>query len=200
MPNENPVDAIKDALSKAGKQIQDNLKAGPGKISELPSETEDLNILPLPDTQWISKDEVEWVWAIEPNTQVSVVLHAVDKDDHRGGDFEIILHQHKSEDYRSINATYAKRLGQVLISASNWHNVWKDHVGTLLERSLGGPWIPTIGEFTFEQAKDLESTQSFEFGDKAYGPVIVEHPSGARTQSRTPENDDDDDDESDPFA
>lgn len=104
-------------------------------------EVEDLNILPLPTTQDIVFDKwIRWTWEnfCASDAKVVVTLYLSDYENFfPAGEFDIELVFSQKTDVYGMTANEAKALGQAIVSASNWHNVWKRHVGTFIERDIG---------------------------------------------------------------
>lgn len=109
------------------------------KESETKSEPEDLNILPLPTRQDILADTwIRWTW-VTPVAFIHVVLFShKNGDSAHAGTFEINVSHNIDDGSEGITSEQAKAFGQALVSASNWHNVWKQHAGYFLEKEFLG--------------------------------------------------------------
>lgn len=102
-------------------------------------EAEDLNILPLPTTQVIDFDKwIVWTWEVSSEMKVVVTLFLSGYEDgYKAGEFDLeLVFAHKTE-MIGMEPEEAKTLGQAIVSASNWHKIWKQHVGTFIERNIG---------------------------------------------------------------
>lgn len=112
---------------------------------------EDLNVLPFPESQNISDTGIEWVWPVFGSTIfVYGFLFTRDVDSAEGnvkdntyrhgkkGDYIVQLKMPGNHEVWGISDC-AKELGQAMVSASNWVNIWKDHAGMFLEKQLLGP-------------------------------------------------------------
>lgn len=106
---------------------------------EPPPVVEDLNMLPLPTTQVIDFDNwIQWTWEVSSEMKVLVTLYLSGYEQaHRAGDFDIELIFSRETEMISMEPEEAKTLGQAIVSASNWHNIWKQHVGVFIERNIG---------------------------------------------------------------
>lgn len=112
--------------------------------AETPNIGEDLNILPLPNTQYVGKTNMIWRWIVKDlETNLSYVVSATlcirgaDK-----GSYMVTLNQDKPIASSSRSSEYVfyndmpKLLGQALVSAWNYKNIWKLHAGEFLEREI----------------------------------------------------------------
>ena len=102
-------------------------------------EVEDLNILPLPTTQVIDFDNwIQWTWEVSSEMKVVVTLYLSGYEEaYKAGEFDIeLIFAHKTE-MVGMEPEEAKTLGQAIVSASNWHKIWKQHVGVFIERNIG---------------------------------------------------------------
>jgi hypothetical protein len=112
-------------------------------------EQEDLNILPMPLSQEIKStktaDWIEWTW--EPvglGIKIIGILYTQDSSwetdvpDKKQGTYEVQLSLRGEQSVHTFDPTIAKPIGQALISAANWVNIWKQHAGTFLEKDLFG--------------------------------------------------------------
>lgn len=102
-------------------------------------EVEDLNILPLPTTQVIDFDNwIQWTWEVSSEMKVVVTLYLSGYEEaYKAGEFDIeLIFVHKTE-MVGMEPEEAKTLGQAIVSASNWHKIWKQHVGVFIERNIG---------------------------------------------------------------
>ena len=102
-------------------------------------EVEDLNILPLPTTQVIDFDNwIQWTWEVSSEMKVVVTLYLSGYEEaYKAGEFDIeLIFAHKTE-MVGMEPEEAKTLGQAIVSASNWHKIWKQHVGVCIERNIG---------------------------------------------------------------
>lgn len=128
-----------DILSQMGQRARQAQQQQPSQ-----QEAEDLNVLPLPATQdVIQKSMIVWKWPI--NNDFSVVATLYTKDTPEGkevGSYEVELLTPGKDEPFEINfdvPEVAKFVGQALISAWNYKNIWKLHAGEFLERELMQP-------------------------------------------------------------
>ena len=119
--------AVKDAKAKTEKSLEESMADVP----------EDLNILPMPDSQEIHKDWIEWTWIVGPksmNIRVNGVLYTHDVDFKSAGQYIVDIdfgYDHDTKFANIFTADVAKDIGKAVLSASNWINVWKQHFGEL---------------------------------------------------------------------
>ena len=146
------------ARRQAKKQVLGNIfsemakRAKEAQAQKQPEENmeEDLNILPLPESQRIiEKSMIVWTWPINDDFEVISIFYLVEQDEKFPGDYEVKFTGPGEFDFDTItfdSVDIAKKIGQALISASNYKNVWKLHAGTFLERELVQPasegWAP----------------------------------------------------------
>lgn len=114
-------------------------------------EPEDLNILPLPNYQEIVSGKwMQWCWIIADGQTVGGIkvfgiLYLSDVGGgKRKGEYEVQLclgkhHGSTEENVFHLAPGLTKEIGQALISAQNWQNIWKQHAGTYLEAEWFGP-------------------------------------------------------------
>lgn len=115
--------ALDKAFSKLGKK----------------SEGDVLNMLPKPDSQSIGDGVIVWQWIVEDKVFIQSVLATrnhnqlgMEKDQ-----YLVTVKMPESEDfsYAMFDET-AKDIGQALLSAWNWQNVWKLHAADFLLETL----------------------------------------------------------------
>lgn len=125
------------AKSGAGPEFRDLLNklqdaAARAKAEDTDDEADDLNILPKPDKQEIKRPlgTIEWDWNCTENITVRSILvqgsHAYNVFIETTVDFEYPL-----------CAEEAKIVGQALVSAWNWRDVWQFHAGGFIARDMG---------------------------------------------------------------
>lgn len=140
MPSDNDGKKFTESLvkyfAKRGEEameIKDNDVHTAFKKSATREMGEDLNILPLPTHQSFALGErIVWDWVTDIGT---VSVHMTLKDNvYKAGHFEIRISDNGGLCH--VEPKNAKAFGQALISASNWHNVWREHVGVLIERDM----------------------------------------------------------------
>lgn len=137
-----PFAKLLDAM--VAKKAAENTKTG--KEEDL----EDLNILPLPDEQVIGDGYLEWRWMLDEHVvSAKLSVRVPNKMGLDSGNYKVELMKVYEDVSDDIGGTYAKALGQALISAWNWQRVWKDHAGELLLKAMsnvvnvdGSPAVP----------------------------------------------------------
>jgi len=131
--------AVKDAKAKTEKSLEESMADVP----------EDLNILPMPDSQEIHKDWIEWTWIVQPKSmkiRVNGVLYTHNTDFKKAGEYIVDIDlgdpdQDVKKKESNFTADVAKDIGKAVLSASNWINVWKQHFGELfvkMNTEMGG--------------------------------------------------------------
>lgn len=94
-----------------------------------------------PDEQTIEPKYIYWVWKIGSVGEVVAtyfIKHSPEAN-RNAGDFIVDL---EIEVERTMNASEAKSLGLVLISAHKWENDWQTHVGEYLAVQTSEPIEP----------------------------------------------------------
>jgi hypothetical protein len=145
-------------------------EAAERKAAELQPDIDDptheyLNILPMPDTQVISEKWIEWQWNVFEH-RVFGILYTQSYEFHQPGSYEVQLSMScgpKAQSVFVVSPDEAKALGQALISASNWRNIWKEHAGYFLEKQLMQQ--PVVDQ-------DLKDIAEEEFSDPPNPPVV----------------------------
>lgn len=112
---------------------------------------DDLNVLPFPVTQEISEKFIQWRWEPCNFVRVYAILYTQNqtRETSKGpnqiakGYFEVQFSTELESEVTngnilSYSAEEAKAIGQAMVSASNWINVWKDHAGMFLEKEFLG--------------------------------------------------------------
>ena len=154
-PNRAQRRAAAQGLGKGLSEIMRNTAARAEEMNNSQGDGEDLNILPMPLSQEIKKTPtaswIEWTW--EPvglGIKIIGILYTQDSSwetdtpDKKQGDYEVQLSLPTQEEVITFSGVYtydpilAKPIGQALISAANWKNIWKEHAGTFLEKELFG--------------------------------------------------------------
>jgi hypothetical protein len=110
---------------------------------------EDLNVLPFPVSQEIAEKWIQWRW--EPCNFVRVygILYTCNQQrsspEGKGNDsipqgyYEVQFStdvKTKDDVILSYSDEEAKAIGQAMVSAANWINIWKDHAGMFIERDF----------------------------------------------------------------
>lgn len=115
---------------------------------------EDLNILPMPMHQIVDKTMMVWVWNPIESVYVFGKLCTKPDGDLVPGDWavELALPGVEGNCYQFADDA-AKIIGQSLISAWNYKNIWKQHAGDFLERQLMSDDEPV--EETVEESVDV---------------------------------------------
>jgi len=137
----------KDFGKAIGQKLAQAVKDAQEKVSSQ-SQQEDLNILPMPDSQEIHKDWIEWTWIVNPPSmgiKINGVLYTHDVDFKSAGqyivDIDLGNEDSKKKSVNIFTADVAKDIGKAVLSASNWINVWKQHFGELfvkMNTEMGG--------------------------------------------------------------
>lgn len=135
--------AERRTIQKKGKNLLELLKEAAEKSSEDAPQTEqdDLNILPLPIDQRVEDDSMLWIWLPSEDTVVLGRLYTKHSDGYEPGDYIVELSMPKAiegvhTESFILNNDGAKVIGQCLVSAWNYKNIWKEHAGDFLERQL----------------------------------------------------------------
>jgi hypothetical protein len=124
-----------------GNNIANVLKEAVEKSNENTEESsvfeEDLNILPLPIQQIVENTYMMWVWVPMNGVQVFGKLFTKHEDGFSPGDWvvEMAIPEINAESYLFTDDA-PKLVGQALVSAWNYKNIWKQHAGDFLERQL----------------------------------------------------------------
>lgn len=131
----NLADALKEAIQKNGDNVSDNDDNIGSEVME--TEPEDLNILPLPVQQSVESTRMVWVWTPMEGVFVFGKLYTAHDDGFNPGDWivELTIPGIDTESY-ALTDDAPKLIGQALISAWNYKNIWKQHAGEFLERQL----------------------------------------------------------------
>ena len=128
-----------DILSQMGQRARQAQQQQPPQ-----QQADDLNVLPLPATQEIIQNcMIVWKWPIDNDFSIVATLYTKDvRNEGYAGDYIVQLLTPGKDDLFEINFTVpeiAKFVGQALISAWNYKNIWKLHAGEFLERELMQP-------------------------------------------------------------
>lgn len=121
------------AAQKGGMQaiVEGLQKAAAKQTPE--DEAEDLNILPKPNKQEIKKDLglIEWYWYCGLYTVHSCLQTPT-------GEYKIELTGASGETPQQIfEPEEAKMVGQALLSAWNWQEIWQMHAGSFIAADMG---------------------------------------------------------------
>lgn len=140
-------------MSGLGKVLQQALKPRVGDPSSLEF---DFNTLVLPNTQVIHPNCIVWEWIIEEDVPEFdgpadpyryVITGCLCTKGAAKGTYNVSLDKQvvgQLEDVEplavpiSFWADETRLVGQALISAWNYHNVWKDHAGYFIEKEVMG--------------------------------------------------------------
>lgn len=111
---------------------------------------EDFNTLVLPNSQDIETDRILWTWMVcedvppydgpeDPRTYL--ITGELRTKGATKGSYSVgmcIAHGDNTIDIGTVNFAHneAKDVGRALISAWNYHNVWKDHAGYFIEKEV----------------------------------------------------------------
>lgn len=111
---------------------------------------EDLNILPFPLSQQIKRNDcgawLQWEWEpVGMGIKIIGLLYTQDSswpdsgiEDKPQGHYEVQLSLPTDDYVHTFDPVIAKGIGQSLIAAWNWKDIWKEHAGTFLEKELFG--------------------------------------------------------------
>lgn len=98
-----------------------------------------LNMLPKPDSQSIGNGIIVWQWIVEDKVFIQSVLATRNTNElglEKDG-YLVTVKMPESDDFSySMFDETAKDIGQALLSAWNWQNVWKLHAADFLLESL----------------------------------------------------------------
>jgi len=121
-------------LAEVLQQVVEKTKENTEEISVV---EEDLNILPLPIDQIVQKKCMTWVWIPMEGVQVTGKLFTAHDDEFSPGDWlvEMSIPGIYTDSYE-LTEDSPKLIGQALISAWNYKNIWKQHAGDFLEKQL----------------------------------------------------------------
>lgn len=106
---------------------------------------DDLNILPFPISQTIDQEygEITWKWdtwsSPEPETSPQVIAILETRVDRY-----TVKIEGSTSLQDSLSPENAKMLGQALVSAWNWKEIWQSHAGSFLLKSMSGDSNATI--------------------------------------------------------
>jgi len=100
------------------KQIKERANTGNGVRGELPK----------PSSQDLKDDYIQWNWHSPASTDWSVVATYSRTD--QTYQIDILLQSHDST--MILDSNEAKSLGEALLAASSWENVWQQHAGEFL--------------------------------------------------------------------
>jgi hypothetical protein len=147
---DNFADALKEAIQKNSDNVD-----GEG----METEPEDLNILPLPVQQAVEQTHMMWVWTPMQGVFVFGKLYTAHDDGFNPGDWivEMAIPGIDSESY-AFTDDAPKLIGQALISAWNYKNIWKQHAGEFLERQLmQRPVIASVDDDLISEVAEQDS-------------------------------------------
>ena len=150
MAEKNAFAKLLDDLATKKKESEKMTKESGEKGATV--ESDDLNILPLPTTQRVGTHSLTWTWTCDTTLVVSTLDVVEDR-------YHVTLRRTSwGEEY--LAGDNAKILGQALISAWNWKNVWKQHAGELLLRTMKDDVERDVENA--ENAGNVESVESVE--------------------------------------
>ena len=151
MAEKNAFAKLLDDLATKKKESEKMTKESGEKGATV--ESDDLNILPLPTTQRVGTHSLTWTWTCDTTLVVSTLDVVEDR-------YHVTLHAGNSRGEEYLAGDNAKILGQALISAWNWKNVWKQHAGELLLRTMKDDVERDVENA--ENAGNVESVESVE--------------------------------------
>lgn len=123
------------------------------------SEPEDLNILPLPSTQDVGPASISWNWYPTSFVNVIGLLFTKGAAPDKRGTYTVRVSGLESSSLANpveLTGDDAKLIGQALISAWNYKNVWKHHAGSFIEREQMGEYAPKPPPPPIEIVEDEE--------------------------------------------
>lgn len=116
-------------------QVLDKIVEGMGKAKKNVSTDDAANILPKPISQEIGDGVIVWRWMVPGEIVVEAVL-ATRTDNQSGlekNEYVVGIQMPDSEnDTYALFGDAAKHLGQAVLSAWNWQNIWRLHAGDYL--------------------------------------------------------------------
>ncbi len=129
-------------MEKAGiAQFIDKLMEGMSKGR--PEGSDLANVLPKPETQEIGDGIIAWRWTLCDGSVTIESLLATRDDNQanmRKDEYTVNLKMPESNKGTYIlNGEVAKNLGQAILSAYNWKDIWKLHAGDFLLEELSRP-------------------------------------------------------------
>jgi hypothetical protein len=106
-------------------------------------QADDLNILPMPSSQEVNPGKwIKWTWNTAFEAKVFGILYLNDHEDgklfNEKGSYEVQLSMNYEHRLFILTPADARDIGQAMVSASNWVNIWKDHAGYFMEKELMG--------------------------------------------------------------
>jgi hypothetical protein len=121
--------ALANALDKALDSLSKRAKSDDGDV---------LNMLSKPSIQSIGDGFILWRWNLDSCVVESVLATRQSNDLGLNKDSYVVnLHLPESDEYSyTMFDDTAKEIGSTLLSAWNWQNIWKMHVGDFLLESL----------------------------------------------------------------
>lgn len=122
-------------------QFLDKVVEGMGKMKENNSQNNsDLaNVLPKPTTQTIGEDgTIYWSWITPTDILVQSLLATKENNEEKIAKNEYIVRifMQCKQDVLTFKDEEAKLIGQAVLSAYNWQNIWKIHAGEFLFEEL----------------------------------------------------------------
>jgi hypothetical protein len=118
----NPlVTAIGEALRKKVTEMQE--QAGQGALN---SPQEVSGGLPKPDRQEIKDKSLSWVWKGPGDIRVEAVYVRETQG------YVVSLDVSQNESACDLTSHESKMLGEILLSAYQWEQIWQSHVGEFL--------------------------------------------------------------------
>ena len=137
----------KQQIPALGRVLEAAIKQGAAKnASDLP---EDFNTLVLPNKQEIKEDRIKWTWEVHeyvnpdedenPLTVQYTITGELFTKDTLKGEYYVEFGGDESPALPiKFVGDESKNVGKALISAWNYHNVWKDHAGYFIEKEVMG--------------------------------------------------------------
>lgn len=120
-------------------QFLDKLAEGMGKMKEQSDSNSDMvNILPKPSTQEIGDGIIVWRW-FSSGVVVEATLATRENNQSKIAVGKYVIAMKMPESDNAMYCLYedsAKEIGQMLLSAYNWQNIWKLHAGDFLLEEL----------------------------------------------------------------
>lgn len=117
-------------------QLLDKVAEGLSKAKKNVAVGEDVaNILPKPVSQEIGDGVIVWTWMVPGDITVESVLATRNNNQSKleKGEYVVGVKLPESENSTyALHGDTAKDLGQAILSAWNWKNIWRVHAGDYL--------------------------------------------------------------------
>jgi hypothetical protein len=166
-------------------QVLDKLVEGLNKAkkngSSISTSSDVANVLPKPTNQNIGDGVIVWQWMVPGEVIVEAVLatRTHNQSSLEKGEYVVGVQFPESE-----NATYAlygdsaKDVGQAILSAWNWKNIWRLHAGDFLLEELSWEPQPPVEVETSAPAPQVAETIDVDSFAVETTPSFDEYPIG----------------------